>query len=179
MDRFSQLLKDPIWWITAVVFTLLLNIIGNYLTPVGPNLLEKISTTIRERNVQKKAELEKRVIFLTENPDQIMDIIFRGFARAIIQSVMTIVSMIALSASMVIFAHWGAEFFRDAGVMEPLELDLSTGANLIPLVIGVFLVSLSFIFSSLAVFYFVQKGDDYYLAKEARKRLRENDNNNN
>ncbi len=61
-ENLSEVFTSPIWWITVVVATLLLTVLGNFLTERIKTILSKYSASLRSKKSQRIDE-QKKIAF--------------------------------------------------------------------------------------------------------------------
>ena len=60
--NLSEVFTSPIWWITVVVATLLLTVLGNFLTERIKTILSKYSESLRSKKSQRSEEQKELAI---------------------------------------------------------------------------------------------------------------------
>jgi hypothetical protein len=74
LPRLSQLLTDPIFWITTILCGLILGVFANYLTRVADQLIARVSERRRLRLRAASDLINQEATHLMQHPDERFDI---------------------------------------------------------------------------------------------------------
>lgn len=74
LTRLSQLLTDPIFWITTILCSLILGVFANYLTRVADQLIARVSDRRRYRLQAASDLIKQEAVDLMRHPDERFDI---------------------------------------------------------------------------------------------------------
>ena len=74
MDKLSEIITTPAWWVSTVVVAFLVNIIASY----GRSIVDIVVARWSQRRRDKLHEIKKRddavVMYLTNNPQRLIDL---------------------------------------------------------------------------------------------------------
>ena len=68
MDELLKTLASPAWWVTAVVFGLVINLVSAYIKPPIDGLLSRISERWRQRTEEARSKDKREIEALAINP---------------------------------------------------------------------------------------------------------------
>lgn len=74
MNSIIDTLASPLWWLTAIISGLAVNILAAYIKPVLDKLLSSISKTYRKWSLDRKERVGKVAYYLLENPQELADL---------------------------------------------------------------------------------------------------------
>jgi hypothetical protein len=74
LTRLSQLLTDPIFWITTILCGLILGVFANYLTRVADQLIARVSDRRRHKLQAASDLIKQEAVRLMRHPDERFDI---------------------------------------------------------------------------------------------------------
>lgn len=72
--KLSQLLTDPIFWITTILCGLILGVFANFLTRVADQLIARVSNRRRQRLQAASDSIKEEAVHLMRHPDERFDI---------------------------------------------------------------------------------------------------------
>ncbi|MBU0518608.1 hypothetical protein KJ564_06690 [bacterium] len=72
MDKLSEIIKSPIWWVTVVIAGVAINIASAYLKITFDKSFFSIASWWRNRSVKRKEEFEKSVQRLSDDSHELM-----------------------------------------------------------------------------------------------------------
>lgn len=72
MEEFIKDITSTYWWLVLLV-ALIVGVLGNFLSEGIRNLYGKVSSSQRERNLERKYEIEEEIKNLVNHPEEITD----------------------------------------------------------------------------------------------------------
>lgn len=83
MDNLSEILTSPVWWITVVITGIAINVVSAYLKTSLDERISNISAWWRNRSEKRKAEFERDIQELVDDPQEQLIACYRGLRQRI------------------------------------------------------------------------------------------------
>lgn len=106
MEEIMKYLTNPVWWITVVFVSFLLNVLAAYFKNFLDNLISKVSESRKKRIDNDNEKMEKLIDYLLDNHSEVTDLrldIIIAVLKVILITAISIIVILSIDIILLFF----------------------------------------------------------------------------